>query len=216
MKLKHGGNIVITIKRVSNIIFLIISCLVIANLLIRMVDKPFLKIIFVVIAVGLDLFRQYVVMMAKYYWRIAWIKSVGLWLVYIAHFSIVIIASAGFTLSEVNAKSQESGLYNMEKQSIISTIKSNESEIKQLETLRKTLNPAEWEFRRVSSRIDVLQKANVGHYEKLGNFKEAKLDVQEDVFNSIGSGIHIAGEFLKLYVFIVIAILIELALLITS
>jgi hypothetical protein len=104
----------------------------------------------------------------------------------------------------------------MEKQSIINTIQSNESEIKKLEALRNTLDPAKWQFRQTSNRIDALQKANVGHYAILKTFKEEKIDVKKDVFGSIGDRFNVKGETLELYVFIVIAILIELGLLITS
>lgn len=181
-----------------------------------MVDKLYLKIVFVVIAVGLDLFRQYVVTKAKQYWKINIWQSGALWIVYLVHFSIVIIASAGFTLSEVNLKSETAAVYNMEKQSIISTIKSNETEIKQLETLRDTLDPAKWQFKQTASRIDVLQKANTGHYLRLGEFKEVKINVKDDTFGKIGTVFHISSESLEIYVFIVIAILIELALIVTS
>ena len=205
-----------TAKNTAWFIFLVISCLVIANLFIRMVDDPVLKFIFVVIAIGLDLFRQYVVSKAKQYWRTNKGQSAALWLVYLVHFSIVIIASAGFTMSEVNAKSQTAGIYNGEKQSILDTIHSNESEIKKLESLRETLDPSKWQFREASSRIDALQKANSEHYLRLADFKEVKVNIKDDVFGSIGKAFHIPGECLQLYVFIVIAILIELALLITS
>jgi hypothetical protein len=104
----------------------------------------------------------------------------------------------------------------MEKQSIINTINSNESEIRKLELLQGTLDPAKWQFRQTSNRIDVLQKVNREHYQRLNNFKVVKLNVKEDVFGNIGKVFHIKGEALELYVFIVIAILIELALLITS
>ena len=205
-----------TLKNIAWFIFLVISCLVIANLFVRMVDNPVLKVLFVVIAIGLDLFRQYTVSKAKQYWRINKGRSAALWLVYTAHFSIVIIASAGFTLSEVNLKSQSASVYNMEKQSIINTINSNEAEIKKLETLRGTLDPAKWQFRQVSDRIDVLQNANNEHYQRLDGFKEVKVNVKEDVFGNIGKVFHVKGESLEIYVFIVMAILIELALLITS
>jgi hypothetical protein len=205
-----------TLKNTAWFIFLVISCLVIANLFMRMVDNPYLKAIFIVIAIGLDLFRQYVVSKAKQYWKINIWQSAALWLVYIVHFSIVIIASAGFTISEVNFKSEAAGVYNMEKQSIIDTINSNAAEIQKLESLRGTLDPAKWQFRQTSNRIDVLQKANRDHYLRLNDFKAVKLNVKEDVFGSIGKVFHVKGESLELYVFIVIALLIELALLITS
>ena len=205
-----------TLKNIAWFIFLVISCLVIANLFVRMVDNPALKVIFAVIAIGLDLFRQYTVSKAKQYWKINKGRSAALWLVYIAHFSIVIIASAGFTLSEVNLKSQTAGIYNMEKQSIINTINSNEAEIKKLESLRGTLDPSKWQFRQVSDRIDVLQNANSEHYQRLDGFKEVKVNVKEDVFGNIGKVFHVKGESLEIYVFVVMAILIELALLITS
>ena len=205
-----------TLKSIAWYIFLVISCLVIANLFVRMVDDPALKVVFAVIAIGLDLFRQYVVSKAKQYWRTNKGRSAALWLVYLVHFSIVIIASAGFTLSEVNLKSQSAGIYNMEKQSIIDTINSNAAEIKKLESLRGTLDPAKWQFRETSDRIDVLQAANNEHYQKLGDFKEVKVNVKDDVFGNIGKVFHVKGEALEIYVFIVMAILIELALLITS
>jgi len=205
-----------TLKNTAWFIFLVISCLVIANLFVRMVDNPVLKVLFAIIAIGLDLFRQYTVSKAKQYWRINKGRSMALWLVYIAHFSIVIIASAGFTLSEINLKSQSASVYNMEKQSIIDTIKSNEAEIKKLELLRGTLDPSKWQFRQVSDRIDVLQNANNEHYQRLDGFKEVKINVKEDVFGNIGKVFHVKGESLEIYVFIVMAILIELALLITS
>ena len=203
-------------KMAANIIFLVISCLVIANLLIKMVDNTFLKIIFAVIAIGLDIFRQYIVALGKYYFRINFWKSLPLWIIYLIHVSVVIIASAGFTLSEINAKSETAATYNMEKQSIIDTIKSNESEIKQRNELKAKQNPATWEYKQNASRIDALQKADTAHYIDLGKFKEVKLDVQKDIFDSIGKEININGGKLKLYVFVVIAILIELALLVTS
>ena len=205
-----------TLKNTAWYIFLVISCLVIANLFVRMVDDPVLKVLFVVIAIGLDLFRQYTVSKAKQYWRINKGRSAALWLVYLVHFSIVIIASAGFTLSEVNLKSQSAGIYNMEKQSIINTINSNETEIKKLESLRGALDPAKWQFRETSNRIDVLQAANNEHYQRLGDFKEVKVNVKDDVFGNIGKVFRVKGEALEIYVFIVMAILIELALLITS
>ena len=205
-----------TVRNITWFMFLVISCLVIVNLFMRMVDSSALKIILAVIAIGLDLFRQYVVSKAKFYWRTNKGISAALWLVYIVHFSIVIIASAGFTISEVNAKSQTAGIYNGEKQSIIDTIHSNQSEISQLETLRAKLDPAKWQFREASDRIDVLQSANNEHYQRLADFKEVKVNVKDDVFGSIGKAFHIPGESLQLYVFIVIAVLIELALLITA
>jgi hypothetical protein len=205
-----------TIKNIAWWIFLFISFLVMGNLFWRMVDNAYLKVIFVIIAIGLDLFRQYVVTKAKQYWKTNFWQSAALWFVYLVHFSIVIIASAGFTMSEVNSKSATAGIYNMEKDSIINTIQSNESEIKQLESLRETLDPAKWQYRQTSSRIDALQKANTGHYERLGTFKEVKIDIKDDVFGPIGKAFRIKGASLELYVFIVIAVLIELALLITS
>ena len=174
------------LKNTAWFIFLVISCLVIANLFIRMVDDPVLKVIFVIIAIGLDLFRQYVSSSkAKQYWRTNKGVSALLWLVYLVHFSIVIIAFAGFTLSEVNAKSETASMYNSEKQSIINTIQSNESEIKQLEVLRAKLEPSKWQFREVSNRIDILQSANNEHYQRLGDFKEVKVNVKDEHVSAV-------------------------------
>lgn len=104
---KTGGK---ALKYTANIIFLVISCLLITNLLVQLVDEQYIKVIFVILAIGLDIFRQYVVALGKAYWRIDLVKSLSCWLVYLIHVSVVIIASTGFALSAINAKSETAGV----------------------------------------------------------------------------------------------------------
>ena len=54
------------------------------------------------------------------------------------------------------------------------------------------------------------------HYQRLADLKEVKVNIKDDIFGSIGKAFHIPGESMQLYVFIVVVVLIELALLITS
>ena len=212
-KLKTSGN---ALKYTANIIFLSISCLLIANLLIQLSDEGFIKTIFVILAIGLDIFRQYVVALAKFYWRKSLVKSCALWFVYIIHVSVVLIASVGFSLSAIDTKVKSSEVYNLQKQAIIDNINSNEAEIKKMGPLKETLNPNSEQYKLISQRIDALQKVDRGLFEQLKGFAEVKVNVQNDVYDTLGKALRIDGGLIKLYMLLVISSLIELALLITS
>jgi hypothetical protein len=60
MKFNH-----LKFKNIANILFLIISCFLIVYFLIQLTDNPYIKIGIAVFAVGLDIFMQYVLALAR-------------------------------------------------------------------------------------------------------------------------------------------------------
>lgn len=212
-KLKTSGNF---LKHTANIIFLTISCLLIASLLSQLSDEKFIQAIYIIVAIGLDIFRQYVVALAKFYWRSNLVKSCALWFVYLLHVSVVLIASIGFSLSAIDTKVKSTEVYNLQKQAIIDNVNSNEAEIKKLEPIKETLNSSSEQYRVTSQRIDALQKVDRGLFEQLKGFSAVKIDIQTDVYDTLGAALHTQGKFIKLYMLFIISALIELALLVTS
>ena len=138
-------------------VFLAINCFLVANLLTQLSDKQNVKDIYLALTIGLEVLVQYIIALAKAYWRLGgWqngnrVKSVGLWFIYTFYMSLVIAASIGFALSEVDAKSKTAEIYNDERTSIVMQIKSDESERDTL-TEHETVQSERLENRRRSTK----------------------------------------------------------------
>lgn len=203
-------------KYIANGIFLTISCLLVISLLTQLTDALYIQIIYIFLAVALDLVRMYVVGLAKAIWPTNWIKSIGLWLVYLAHASIIIIASIGFSLAAINAKTESIKTYNLERSTIIDDVEINKREIKRLEASREKLSEVEWKFKEITGRIDALQRTDRELLSKLENYKEVKTDVDQNVFDVLGSIVKVSGTAVKLYILFILSFLLELSLILTS
>ena len=126
-------------KYIANGILLTISCLLVISLLVQLTDERYIQIIYIFLAVALDLVRMYVVGLAKAFWRVDIGKSIALWFVYLAHASIIIIASIGFSLAAINVKAETVKTYNLQRSTIIDDVEINQREIKRLEASRDQL-----------------------------------------------------------------------------
>lgn len=186
------------------------------NLFVQLSDKLYLQIIFGVLSIAFELFRQYIVILAKFYWKSNFMKSCSLWFVYIIHVSVVLIASVGFSLSAIDTKVKSTEVYNLQRQAIIDNINSNETEIKKLEPVKERLDSNNNQYRLTSQRIDTLQRVDRGLFEQLKGFAEVKVNIQKDIYDTLGKALHIQGDWIKLYMFMVLSLLLELGLLLTN
>jgi hypothetical protein len=209
-KLKSNG------KYIANGIFLAISCLLVISLLTQLTDERYIQIIYVFLAVGLDLVRMWIVGLAKALWSINKGKSIALWLVYLVHASIIIIASIGFSLAAINVKAETVKTYNLQRSTIIDDVNLNQREITRLEADRAKLKENDWTFTQLSNRIDALQKTDRGLLVNLQNYQEVKVDINQNVFEVLGSAVGVKGIVVKLYVLFILSFLLELSLILTS
>jgi ribosomal protein S27AE len=209
-KLKSNG------KYIANGIFLAISCLLVISLLTQLTDERYIQVIYVFLAVGLDLVRMWIVGLAKALWSINKGKSIALWLVYLVHASIIIIASIGFSLAAINTKAETVKAYNLQRSTIIDDVNLNQREITRLEADRAKLKENDWKFTQLSNRIDALQKIDRGLLVNLQDYQEVKVDINQNVFEVLGAAVGVKGIVVKLYVLFILSFLLELSLILTS
>jgi hypothetical protein len=182
---------------------------------VQLSDSIFNKIIFIILAIGLDLFSQYVVALSKmYYRRKIYLNAILLFTVYCFYASVVVVSTIGFAIGEVGLKDKTYENVNLKEVQTVKDIQTIEHEIIKLDGFRSGITNYNWRFREISSKISRLQQKKTELQMSLSN--KAEVNITKDVYDTLGKSVNISGNTLKIYTFLIIAIFLVVALLITS
>lgn len=205
------------IKGTANVLFFLISFCLISSLLIQLSDNLYVKIVLVVLALSLDLLKLYLIANGKGYLKKKPLISVCFWFLYVLQCSVVILATAGFTMSAIEIKNSSDNVYQLKKGSIIEEIQQIQGRIRLQQDFLKQNTNYNWTYTKLTAEIDGLQKRKNQLLTSLDkDYKEVKLEADRTIFQGLGTFFHVDGNFIKVYILLILSFLVELGLLLTA
>jgi len=201
----------------ANGILFILSGFLSVNLYCQFSEVQFIKILFGFMALAFEMTRYYQFVIGKAYWKKKQYARAGFrFLIYGLLASTVVIASAGFTLSALNKQSLTVDSYIIEKTSALSDIEAIDKQIGALIISQGQITNS-WTLGVVNKSINKLRADKQALTTLLkSEYSETKINISKSIFDSLGKPIGVPGENIKLYLLIVLSILLEVSLMLTS
>ncbi len=188
-------------KKIINIIFILANAVMLAYVLPELTNNVVLKGVYFLLAVGIDLFRQYVAMEAK---ASVLIKKIFLWLLYFIISSIIVVIVSAFAMSQVSTLADKQYLQNVQ----------NKMLIKDVEFLEKQL---EMEMAKTNARLWYIRQLQNERQKKMASINYADTEhTASGAFGALATVLGVDVNKVKFFVVLAIAFLMEVVLFVTS
>lgn len=210
------------IRYIANGLFLFISGLLSVNMFIQFNEASFIKIVFALLAIGLELARYYAFVMGKAHWKrrkthpYSEAKATGSFLIYAGLAIVVVVASYGFSATALETQSKETETYITQKDSLNKDYVQLNDRIEMLVNQESKLTNYGWRYQEIESKINKLKAQRDELDKKSENFKETKVNVQKTMFGSLGKPLGQSESTMKFILLVLISILLEVSLMATS
>lgn len=220
------------IKQVAHVILVVLSMMLSINLFIQFSDKPFIQVLFGMLAFSLEAIKLYLLLEAKYHFRLNGWKNeaVGVtqFTVYLGLAFISIVASLGFTLVSIEEQTiqfeERREVSNFEIEALQNEIEANNRQIEIVQENATALEfsavernaEANEQVRSLQDRNrELIQELQELRSEKNGETVEQRL-TSNDMFILLGETVNLNGEDTMFYMMLVLVVLLEIAIAITS
>jgi len=220
------------VKQVAHIILVILSMMLSINLFIQFSDKPFIQVLFGLMAGSLELIKLYLLLEAKYHFHLDGWKNEAVGVtqfgVYLGLAFISIVASLGFTLVSIEEQTlqfeERREISNFEIEALQNEIESNN---RQIEIVQENATALEFSAvernAQANEQVRSLQDRNRELIAELSElrFQREESTVEErltsnDMFILLGETVNLSGRDTMFYMMLVLVILLEVAIAITS
>lgn len=220
------------VKHVAHIILVILSMMLSINLFIQFSDKPFIQILFGMLGFSLEAIKLYLLLEAKYHitlrgWKNDAISSIQ-FVVYFGLAFISIVASLGFTLVSIEEQTlqfeERREISNFEIEAIQDEIEANRRQIEIVQENATALEFSAVERNEIANeQVRSLQDRNREliaelsdlRAEREGQAVEERL-TSNDMFILLGETVNLNGKDTMFYMMLVLVVLLEIAIAITS
>lgn len=218
-------------KNISHFILVFLSILLSVNLFIQFSDFLYIQILFSLMAIALELIKLFILMKSKSYFKEGGFKNdlVGIiqFLVYLGLAFISVIASLGFTLVSIEEQSiqfeSRRNISNFRIESIQNEIEFNLEQIRIIQNNARDLEFSAVErVAQANEQVRAIQEENRNLINLIEELREENIEVIEerltskDMFVLLGDLISISGKDAMFYMMLVLVILLEVAIAITS
>lgn len=226
-------NTIKIVKKVSHVILVCLSMLLSVNLFFQFSDTLIIQILFGLMAISLELIKLYLLIEAKYHFKMEETKNKVLagieFIIYSGLAFISIVASLGFTTVSIEEQSlrfeTKKEVSNFEIDQLINELEINNKQISIIQQ-----NASELEFSAVerneqaNSQVETIQNKNREIVQKIDQLRALKeTDIKDEVqftgaqmFILLGQFINKSGQDTMFAMMVILVILLEIAIAITS
>lgn len=225
------------VKVIVHVAVVVISLLLTVNLFMGFSDKSTYKILYIVLAVCIELGKLYVFVLSKAYFKIkSYLKGFILATVYLGLMLVSLISNTGFSLASIQNQSKSAVIQETVSDTIII-----DRELKQLDndieflTSERNINrnkkedlPTDWVVNRreiqaiIDSQTKSIEDKNIRTNEillekqRVLNKEVVVVSKSSDIFDLLGKEVNISGSTVMLILMLVISLLLELLTVITA
>jgi len=220
------------VKQVAHIILVLLSMMLSINLFIQFSDKPFIQILFGLMAGALELIKLYLLLEAKYHFTLnGWKNDLFAGVQFIIYFGLAfisVVASLGFTLVSIEEQTLQfeevQEVSNFEINALQDEIEANN---RQIEIVQE--NATALEFSAVernaeaNAQVRELQDRNRELIIELGQLRSERLQdtpetrlTSNDMFILLGQTVNLSGQDTMFFMMLVLVFLLEVAIAITA
>lgn len=208
-----------TAKIIANIILFVISMVFTVVLFVQFGSRLYEQILWGSLGVAMEFTKIYLFLVCKKHFKEKKrILMIGSFVIYFGLAVISAISSLGFAMNTISGQSFTAVIANTEKDSIIRDIKildrEIESKTKQMENL-----PADYitASKRLSEQVQESRVKKEELIVKLQGYEKKQIEVvTEDTFTMLGNFVDISGKQTLLFLLLVMTVLLEISLVITS
>lgn len=220
------------IKQVAHVILIVLSMMLSINLFIQFSDKTFIQVLFGTMAFALEAIKLYLLLEAKYHFHLNGWKNeaVGVvqFTVYLGLAFISIVASLGFTLVSIEEQTlqfeERREVSNFEIEALQNEIESNNRQIEIIQENATALEfsavernaEANRQVRELQDRNrELIVELSELRAQREGQTVEQRL-TSNDMFILLGETVNLSGRDTMFYMMLVLVVLLEVAIAITS
>ncbi|MGE5559390.1 MAG: hypothetical protein ACM3WV_12415 [Bacillota bacterium] len=209
-------------KRISNAVFLTLSCFLVCYFLIQLTENPYIRAGICLFAVSLDIFMQYVLATGRAAWKGRWpqkVKAVFLFFCYACYVAAYAVPSAvGFFIAEIDLTEAAAVTAVTGQETVKTRLKQIDATIKNLNLQMETEAVTGFGERSkaIIAEIKELTAEQKVLMDNLRSTPAQKINLTKDVFASLGAVLRVPGNSLKIIIFGVSVLMLYLGLILTA